>query len=432
MSAPTAASPRSVAIIGGGPAGLILALTLKQQGINATVFELRQADYKVGGAIGVAPNGLRILDQLGVFQRVRTKGCYFDVMTFKSDQGFQTTGTQLFGGGGKYGYQTVIISRYGLLVELRAAAQEQGIPVEMGRRFVGVVSEDENGVRFAFEDGSQEVADILVGADGMNSLVRQSIFPDIKPLYSGFIGGTFGVDWGRLRFPPGQEVPSPTALTIHGSKGAMMFAPRPFSHTNALVIRQVRYPEQDRDGWEALQQKRDELVGLLQSDMDDWSDVSRSALEQLSHPEIADLNLWPFCSMQKLDSWFSPIGRIIFLGDAAHAMLPSAAQGANQAIESAYTLAILLSSLSAPLDLPTTLKAWQEYRQGRLDKVLEIIERLNYLRLTDTEKSQLPPEKVAQFQNAHTDIAANFNFIYSADVKDDVVREVLKGNVGTE
>src|SRR5579871_3559370 len=192
MSSPRLSSPpRSVTIIGAGLGGLTLALALNKYGINPKLFELRTPDYDFGGAVMLSPNALRILDILGVYEHIRNKGFNFETLTFKSDHDHKTTGKYCFGHKSMYGYKALRIYRKVLIAELRRKVQEQGILVQYERKFSHVTSEDEFGVRFAFADGSEEFVEVLIGADGIHSKVRQYILPNITPAYSGFLGVTY-------------------------------------------------------------------------------------------------------------------------------------------------------------------------------------------------------------------------------------------------
>lgn len=92
-------------------------------------------------------------------------------MTFKNNFDFETMGTYYFGHKEMYGYKALRIYRKLLLAELRKMIEEQGIPIEYGKKFDHVVLGDENSVRFAFADGSEESAEVLIGTDGIHSKV---------------------------------------------------------------------------------------------------------------------------------------------------------------------------------------------------------------------------------------------------------------------
>ena len=103
-----------VAIIGAGLAGLTLALALHQQGIKATVYEMRSAPLNIGGAVMLSPNALKVLDALGVYQDVKAHGYNFEVLELLKVSG-ELVETYEFGGKEKYGYPGNRIYRHELI-----------------------------------------------------------------------------------------------------------------------------------------------------------------------------------------------------------------------------------------------------------------------------------------------------------------------------
>jgi 2-polyprenyl-6-methoxyphenol hydroxylase-like FAD-dependent oxidoreductase len=231
-------------------------------------------------------------------------------------------------------------------------------------KFSHVVSEDERAVTFAFADGRTETAALLIGADGIHSKVLKYISPDIVPLYSGFLGVTYAFPRANLRFPQDTHVPFP--VSIHSKAGAYVLAPQNPDGQEMFAGRQFVYPMQDRSGWDALLKDKSELVETHQRDMAAWaSALVRSGQEQASSAEAHSFNLWPFHTLPKLPAWASARGRVVVLGDAAHAIPPTARHGPNQAFEDGYGLALLLRSLLpswAEADLSASLRKWCEYR----------------------------------------------------------------------
>lgn len=386
-----ATSPSSVTIIGAGLGGLTLVLALKKNGIGSKLYELRNPDYDFGGAIMLSPNALRVLDNVGAYERIRVKGFNFDTLSFLNDSDYAETGKYYFGNKERYGYQALRIYRNVLIAELRKMVEEEGIKIAYGRKFSHVVSEDDNEVTFAFADGHEERAEFLIGADGIHSKVRSQILPGIVPAYSGSLGVTFAFPISKLRLPS-PDFPMPAS--IHGANGAFIMAPQNPEGTEIFAGRQFKYPMKDRSGWDALLKEKDELIDMHLRDKSDWSDLVQSAQEQLKSSEGHRLNIWPFHTVPKLEKWTSDGGRIIIVGDAAHAIPPTAGQGANQAFEDSYSLAILLNKLEPELSLQYALNKWHTYRQERVDKVLVLSGQMSNIRLSAEEQSKLPKEQV--------------------------------------
>jgi 2-polyprenyl-6-methoxyphenol hydroxylase-like FAD-dependent oxidoreductase len=111
-----------VAIIGAGLSGLALALALHQQSISCTVYEGRpDAPLNIGGAIMLSPNALRILDHLGVYERIRPLGYNFTYLDYRDVETDKVTDVQEFGGKEKYGYDALRIYRTELIDTLLAS-----------------------------------------------------------------------------------------------------------------------------------------------------------------------------------------------------------------------------------------------------------------------------------------------------------------------
>src|ERR1700733_972551 len=201
-------SPKEeVAIIGAGLSGLTLALALHQQAIPCRVYESRGSPFNVGGAVMLAQNALRVLDALGIYERVRAKGYNFEWLEYRDAAGnFQET--YEFGGKEKYGYMALRIYRTDLIQEMLGMIRERGIPIEFGKKFSNVVSETEDSVTWAMAGGSIQTSKILIGADGIHSTVRKYLYPDLETRFTGMVGVTAAVPASQLELPQGYHLPA--------------------------------------------------------------------------------------------------------------------------------------------------------------------------------------------------------------------------------
>ena len=420
MPTPTLSShERSIAIIGAGLGGLTLAMALKRYGMQPKIYELRTPDYDFGGAIMLSPNALRVLDTIGAYERIRNQAFPFETMAFKTDFDFKDTGIYYFGSEEMYGYKAIRIYRKVLLAELRKMVEEEGIPLKYGKKYTQVVFEDDSGVRFAFSDDTEDTAEILIGADGIHSKVRQYIAPDIEPTYSGFLGVTFAFPASKIRFPAG-HTDFPLPVSIMGKHGMFALAPQNADGKEIFAGRQFHYAQQTRSSWDALLKEKSELIEMHRADMKDWSDLVQSAIEQLSGPDGHSLSIWAFHTVPKLERWYSPKGRVIIMGDAAHAIPPTAGQGANQAFEDSLSLAFLLKSGSPDIGLTSGPKAWQEYRQARVDRVIHLSNQMNNLRLSEEEKKSLPKETIWHDDSMEMGKGAALAWLYLVDIEKDM------------
>jgi 2-polyprenyl-6-methoxyphenol hydroxylase-like FAD-dependent oxidoreductase len=172
----------NVAIIGAGLSGLVLSLSLHQQGIPCTVYEVRPSPLDIGNAITISPNALRILDSLDLYQQVVRQGYQCHVIEFRS-QDDQPFDSYELGSVEKYGYPGLRVYRKVLIMELLAKCSEKRLPVVFGKKFMKIPSESDIDVSWEWGDGTVGQAASLVGADGIHSRVRSYLHPDIEPKF---------------------------------------------------------------------------------------------------------------------------------------------------------------------------------------------------------------------------------------------------------
>ncbi|KAI0125197.1 hypothetical protein BJ170DRAFT_636814 [Xylariales sp. AK1849] len=376
----------NVAIIGAGLSGLALALALHQQSIHCTIYETRpDAPLNIGGALMLSPNALRVLDRLGVYARIHARGYNFSDLDYRNATTDTVTEVQEFGGKAKYGYDALRIYRTEIIDVLLEMVQEAGVQIHYGRKFIRVLEETDERVTWDFADGTRESARLLVGADGIHSTVRKYLFPDLVPKFTGMAGITAAVPTAQLQAPA--ELHLPLTYVLPG-KGAFVIAPQQIDGSEQLIGKQRRMDRDlSREEWAAFMADKEGQVKFLQDDNEGFPDIVHRAVSSIPRDKI---NVWPFYIVPKLDTWSSERGNVVILGDAAHAIPPSAGQGINQAFEDVYMFGLLLGAASKREVLPQgeritlvreALKYWQQYRQARVDKVLELNEQIDLRRL---------------------------------------------------
>ncbi|CAF9934529.1 hypothetical protein IMSHALPRED_009743 [Imshaugia aleurites] len=410
--------PTQVAIIGAGLSGLSFALALHKIGIPSTIWEVRSNNFVQGGAIMLSPNALRILDAIGVYKRIRDKGFHFETLTFKNEHD-ETTDVYYFGHEQLYGYKAFRVYRQILIDELKLMLHERGIQVKYDTKFTHVIAETPENVEFAFADGSVSTASLLIGADGIHSTLRKAIYPTVKPQYLGFVGMTSAIQTSRLHFPQ-SEPHYPLPVAIAAGPGAFVIAPQDVDGSEVLIGTQSALREQDRAGWSNLQADKDEVVRLFSRNKTSWPDLVQSAIENIDKDTI---NTWPYYAVPRLEKWASPSGKIIILGDAAHAVPPTTGQGVNQAFEDVWMLALLLRELGEGVELEEALGFWQRWRQERVDGILDLTRAMNNKRLPLAEQQRLP--KGAVWSGGVED-TEQMGWLYGPRLED-VVAEWVRG-----
>lgn len=370
-------SNNKVAIIGAGLSGLALALALHKQSIQCTIYESRSASLDIGGAVMLSPNALRILDALDVYKKIRPRGFEFTNLYFYTDKPLDS---YEFGNREKYQYDALRIYRYELIDALLATIKEKGIPIEYGKKFTRVLTESETEVTWEFEDGQTGRAACLVGADGIHSRVRKYLYPDLEPQFINVVAVTAAVPTSQLQGTDAFKLP----VTIMNPKhGAFVIAKQLPDGSEVLIGKQKRAAELDRDAWNKLLNDKQWCVDFLRRGTETFPEIVQSAVSNISLDKI---NLWPFYVVPKLDTWASEHSRVVILGDAAHAIPPSAGQGINQAFEDVYIYSLILAKCQQH-NLEQGLKVWQKGRQERIDRVLDLNAQIDARRMPKDPQS---------------------------------------------
>lgn len=334
----------------------------------------------------LAPNAMRILEDVGLLARIQQQGYNFDTIYFKDSAG-QTTSKFLMGSKSRYGYQAMRIHRHTVVTELRNLATERGIPIHFEKQISRVVEESADGVTFQFADGLTGHANLLIGADGIHSNVRDYVCPGYSPIYSGQLALSVVT---QQRVSGQSEDPRNSLPAIfHGRNGALLMLPQSFDGSEVVIGTQLRYSEQDREGWVCLASDGEQLFNLLKQGVGEWQNLVPSVLEGVQHDAIS---IWPYYFLPCIPSWVSAGKSVILVGDAAHAIAPTAGQGACQAIEDAATLSVVISNNSNPEAMAQGLELWEEVRRKRVERVKTLTLQLGNNRLPQTEREKLPKD----------------------------------------
>jgi len=189
-----------VAIIGAGLGGCALALALSARNVNVSIFESRPSgsDILKSGVI-LTPNGLRVLDALGIFDRIKDRCFKTTHRVFKNDKD-ETVKKVLVANEELYGYRNHRIWRKLLLDEMKLMLDERDVQIHYDSKFQGIESDDANGVSFKINDQTRQ-ASLLIGSDGIYSTVRGHLAPSIEPEYTGFLGVLAHIPHAGVKWP---------------------------------------------------------------------------------------------------------------------------------------------------------------------------------------------------------------------------------------
>lgn len=409
-----------IAIIGGGMAGLGLALSLHARSIPCAVYEQAPETGRFSGAIMMAPNSLRVLDTLGIYERIKSKGWSFETVLSKDINGKDDA--HLFLGSKQlFGYDALRIYRNVLITELQNVCRERGIEILYQRKFTRIISENNEGVTFEFSDGAQVTAPILIAADGIHSRIRQSLFPGVEPQYTGILAVCGAVKRSLLTIPEGMKIDGP--ISFAGHNGAFVIAPQDVDGSELLGGTQRSFPAHDRQGWDAIARDLPFLHQFLEEGIEQRPAIIQSAIRGITDESIYT---WAFHMLPALPHWRSEGGRIILAGDAAHVIPPTTGQGANQAFEDGFSLAVLLAEKPEKTSLTTTVDFWKEMREERVKKLIELTSKLNNMRLSPEEQKKLQADQIWRSEDGET--GEQWRWLYMPEIEKTIQAWVDKQN----
>ena len=169
-----------VAIIGGGLGGCALALALTARNIAITIYESHgpEADTLISGVI-LTPNGLHVLDRLGVFDRIKDRCWISTHRTFK-DWEDNTVRKTVVAAKGLYGHHNHRIWRKLLLDEMKQMLSERGIHIRYNSKLSGIISDTSQSVSFLIND-IPRTSSVLIASDGLHSTTRHYLAPGFYP-----------------------------------------------------------------------------------------------------------------------------------------------------------------------------------------------------------------------------------------------------------
>src|ERR1700719_33588 len=327
------------------------AIVLRRAGLEVSLFEQTVAQREVGGDIQISPNAPRLLGRCGLGDDMARVAVRPSAIVFRRWQDGRVLGREEVGDSieGQYGAPYYHFHRADLIALLAEAFGPRDI--ELGQRLLDI-KQDESGVTAHFQDGASERGDLLIGADGIHSRVRERLFGEEKPRFSGQIayrGLAPAERVAHLRLP--LDVTNwvgPDGHFVHYYVSAGRFL-------NFIAVSEEA--TWTREQW---------------SDRGSISDAAKNY--EGWHPQVATILTavdetfkWALFDRNPRPEWTQ--GRVALLGDACHPMLPFMAQGAAQAIEDGAALAACLKHVA--FDIPSAFRAYVTLRKPRATEVQE-------------------------------------------------------------
>ncbi|RCJ22192.1 FAD-binding monooxygenase [Nostoc sp. ATCC 43529] len=368
-----------VAIVGAGPGGLATAIALQSQGIDVQVYEKAQEFRPAGTGLGLAPNGLNSLDAIapGIVGTLKSSGCQVNHTVLKNIKGetIRTSQTKYLE---QYGQPLLTLWWY-RLQQVLASRLPSNI-IHLNHRCIGF-DQHEKGVKIHFDAQKTVDADFLIGADGVNSVIRETLFGEGKPNYIGSMCWRAVIKYYHELFNDYELV------FVKGNKQFMYILNVGGGYTSWIT----RKFSPDY----SLSQNADEIKSRILQELADWDESFRAVVEATPAEQIWE---GPICDRPPLTQWSQ--GRVTLLGDAAHPMAPAMGQGANTTFEDAYELAQCFSH-SATLE-----EALTKYEQSRIErtKIIQARSAMGEMRYYDdtfTSPSQTPQRQMTLNDDFH-------------------------------
>jgi FAD-dependent urate hydroxylase len=341
---------RTALIVGGGIAGPATAMALQKAGIDAVVYEAHPTSADGNGVfLTLASNGI---DALRVLDMDKPPGFATPGITLRS-----WTGKRL--GETRTGRTSRTTKRADLYRALHDEALARGVPIQHGKRLVDA-RETGDGVRAVFADGSEATGDVLIGCDGVHSTVRRLIDPKAPgPAYAGLITNGGYARGVRVDSEPGSYE------MIFGKRAFFGYATAP----DGEVWWFANLPRRDEPARGELravsgEEWRSRLLHLFAGDAGPAVPLIGATPEMLA--------MTPIHAIPHLPVWHR--GRMIVIGDAAHAPSPTSGQGASLSIEDGVVLAKCLRDLP---DVPAAFARFEATRRPRVERIIKWAARIN-------------------------------------------------------
>jgi salicylate hydroxylase len=365
----------AVAIVGAGIGGLAAALALVRRGIDVDVYDQAPELRELGAGVQISANGTRVLYALGLeaaLEAVQVLPAGKAIRLWNTGQSFK-----LFDLGlesvERYGFPYLTLHRgdlHGVLVQALERAKPGSIHLD--RQCVGLAQSPDH-VELRFADGAAIRTKLVVGADGLHSVVRASLFGAPKPQFCGIVA------WRGV--VPMDRVPTSIARDIGtnwiGPGGHVVHYPlRAGTLLNFVGVGERA--DWTVEGWNVRGTTEEVL-----NDFPGWHADVHALIRNIDVPYK-----WALALRPTMDAWSQ--GRCTLMGDACHPMVPFLAQGAVMALEDALVLARCLEKY--PDDHETAFARYEKARRARANKVVngsaDMIARFHNRAMADAAAAQ--------------------------------------------
>ncbi|MEM8808611.1 MAG: FAD-dependent urate hydroxylase HpxO [Cyanobacteria bacterium P01_G01_bin.38] len=334
-----------VIIVGAGMGGLTTAIAMRQAGYDVEIYDRVRQLRPAGAGISLWSNGVKVLNRLGLGAEIARIGGAMERMSYVSKTGQLLTDFSLVPLVSEVGQCPYPVARTDLQHMLLEALGAQN--VQLNSKCVAVEQTEENATAI-FENGHRATGDVVIGADGTHSIIRNHVLgQSTERRYAGY------VNWNGLVNADESLAPKNSWVIYVGDhqRASMM----PVGGDRFYFFFDVPLPKEIEPKGDA----REELSGYFKG----WAEPVQNLIQQLDPTKtnrVAIHDIEPFSTFAR--------GRVALLGDAGHSTTPDLGQGGCQAIEDAWVLATIL--LSTNVSVADALK---RYETSRSDRTAEII-----------------------------------------------------------
>jgi 2-polyprenyl-6-methoxyphenol hydroxylase-like FAD-dependent oxidoreductase len=365
--------PKRFAIIGAGIGGLSLAIAMQRKGFQVTVYENAAVIRPLGAGLGLAANAVRAFMEIGISEDVLEAGAVLKRVAIKNHRGKVLAQTDSEKISRKYNVVNNFTIHRADLHDVLLRHLSEGT-LQLGRCCTDF-TQNVSGVKISFQDGSAAEADYVIACDGVHSIFRKKLLPGSLPRYAGYTCWRAVID----NVPASVDFNETTETWGAGSR----FGIAPLTKGRLYWFACINAIEND-------QEKRSYGIKDLQKHFDGFHSPIPEILQHTLDRQL----IWNDIIDIKPLKQFA-FGRILLIGDAAHATTPNMGQGACMAIEDAAILANTISNSQSVDDAfvafeqkriqrTTTIvnESWQLGRIAQLENRLLISLRNTFLRLT--------------------------------------------------
>lgn len=343
----------SIAIVGAGIGGLAAAATLRRAGHDVALFEQAQAFARIGAGIQQSPNAVKVLRGLGLETRLRDRAFRPNSSLNRKHDSGEITWERMLGTEveTKFGAPYFYMHRGDLHEALAGIVPDEIVHRE--KKLIAIQQHVDD-IRLKFADGTEALADLAIGADGVHSIVRKTLWGTEAPRFTGRVAY-------RTTFPAALM----NGAIIDGSakwwgpdRHIVMYYVTP-QRDEIYFVTSTPEPEFQVESWSA---KGD--LEVLRQAYKEFHPQVRTVLEA-----CPDVHKWALFERDPMPQWRK--GKITLLGDACHPMTPYMAQGAATAIEDAAVIARCLDGVRRD-GVEAALQRYEDHRKPRTARIQQI------------------------------------------------------------